>query len=159
MNKNFWLKITKTKNRPDNRFHALNLIINNRIVDKEFLIFTTWSLSDYKKQWIDGLERIKYYHSSCLITAFIQNNKLGFPYVQTYDLHKTNNQLFIQPRIFFSDEYINMLKLKAYNSKTCYDFIKPIITHTEKGYETVYWTCEYNENEIDQLIQELKTNL
>jgi len=115
-------------------------------------------LSDYKHQWIEALERLQTHKTTCLVT-FYNNHviKRGFPGVDTIDIFKViNSKLLFQPRNFSSDEYIKMLKEKEYNMQSCYDFIMPFETHDDHGWELQYWSCDYDPQEIDQLIAELK---
>ncbi len=55
-----------------------------------------------------------------------------------------------------SDSDQRLLREKEFNIQTCYEFITPIRTHNEYGQELLVWSCNYDPQEIDQLIAELK---
>ncbi|MCL4229268.1 hypothetical protein KJZ61_01095 [Candidatus Dependentiae bacterium] len=159
MNRNFSIQVTKERFEGDNfDTFKFNLIVNGKVIRKFPLSFEGWSLGDYKQQWIEALKRLQTHKTTCLVT-FYNNHiiKRGFPGVDTIDIFKViNSKLLFQPRNFSSDEYIKMLKEKEYNMQSCYDFIMPFETHDDNGWELQYWSCDYDPQEIDQLIAELK---
>ncbi len=159
MYKKFWIQVTRERFEGDN-FDTLkfNLIINGKVVHERKLLFESWYLSDYKQQWAEALERLRIHKTTCLVTCYNNNvAQRGFPGVDTIDIFKViNSKLLFQPQIFLSDEYIKILKEKEYTIQSCYDFIEPFETHDDHGWELDYWSCDYDPQEVDQLIAELK---
>ncbi|MCL4229272.1 hypothetical protein KJZ61_01115 [Candidatus Dependentiae bacterium] len=136
---------------------VFKLLVNGKLVEQATLIFKTWNLCDYKKQWIEALERLRTHKITCLVICYNDKTNRGFPAISTVDIFKViNSKLLFQPRNFSSDEYIKMLREKEYNMQSCYDFIMPFETHNDHGWELQYWSCDYNPQEIDELIAELK---
>ncbi|MCL4229276.1 hypothetical protein KJZ61_01135 [Candidatus Dependentiae bacterium] len=159
MYNNFYIRVDQNRYEGDDfDTFKFNLIVKNKIVDEYNAVLKSWAVHDYKCQWIEALKRLKTHTTTCLV--FCYNNEVAkgdFPGVRTVDIFKViNSKLLFQPRNFFSDEYIKMLKKKEYNMQSCYDFIMPFETHNEYGWELDYWSCDYNPQEIDQLIAELK---
>ncbi|MCL4229908.1 hypothetical protein KJZ61_04465 [Candidatus Dependentiae bacterium] len=159
MYKNLSIQVTRERYEGDNFYtFEFNLIINSKVVRQRPLLFGSWHLGDYKQQWAEALERLRTHKTTCLVTCYNNNVAEGdFPGVNTIDIFKViNSKLLFQPRNFSSDEYIKMLKKKEYNMQSCYDFIMPFETHNDHGWELQYWSCDYDPQEIDQLIAELK---
>ncbi|GEM_PF-1404596 len=159
MHKNLSIQVTKERYEGDSfDTFNFNLIINGKVAHERQLLFESWHLRDYKQQWAEALERLRTHKTTCLVICYNNNVAKGdFPGVNTIDIFKViNSKLLFQSRIFFSDEYIKMLKAKEYNERSCYDFIMPFKTHNKHGWELDYWSCDYDPQEIDQLIAELK---
>ncbi len=136
---------------------VFKLFVKGELIEQATLIFKTWNLCDYKKQWIEALERLRTYKTTCLVICYNDKTNRGFPAISTVDIFKVlNSKVLFQSRVFYADEYIKMLKEKEYTMQSCYDFIMPFETHNDHGWELQYWSCDYDPQEIDQLIEELK---
>lgn len=91
-----------------------------------------WSLEDYKRQWKEGLERIKTKNRSCLVVDFDYVN--DNPSVTLWLLYKKKNKIHIQENFLHSKDIKS-----AFTPETCYQFIRQYKTHDdgEKIYEIV----------------------
>lgn len=79
-----------------------------------------WTLDDYKRQWKEGLERIKTKNRSCLVTNFGYLN--GKPTVTWWLLYKIDNNIHAQER--FSFERKKPID-HEFTPENCYEFIPP----------------------------------
>ena len=158
MHKNLSIQVTKERYAGDSfDTFVFSISVLGKIVYEYPIVLDSWSLNDYKQQWMGALERLKANKTSCLVICYTNITKRGFPGVITIDVFKVlNSKLLFQLRDFSSDMYIKILKEKEYNMQSCYDFIMPFETHNDHGWELQYWSCDYDPQEIDQLIEELK---
>lgn len=113
-----------------------------------------WSITQYQKQWTQGLQRIKTHDTSCLVTT-VQNLKYN-ALIEMWTLYKEKNI------IFFHHEMINKTILKElniptftnlshFNDQNCYDLINPRTVNkqgeavNEDGESICEWKINANE--------------
>ena len=96
-----------------------------------------WSLDEYKKQWEEGLERIKTHNTSCLI-AEIQDPKID-PFLNWWALYKVGDTIYIHNHMFVDFTYREQFGDTTITRETCYDFIPPRITEFEDGGKPSEW--------------------
>lgn len=82
-----------------------------------------WSLDDYKRQWKEGLERIKTHDTSCLV-ATIHDPGIR-PYINWWLLYKVGDKVYIQNKLYLSDIYKRQIGDKLFTIDNCYEFITP----------------------------------
>ena len=63
-------------------------------MERFWMPFDYWSLDRYKKQWKEGIERLRTHDSSCIVTSITQD-KTGL-YVSAWVLYKVNNNIIFQ---------------------------------------------------------------
>ncbi|MBA3954708.1 hypothetical protein H0X48_05315 [Candidatus Dependentiae bacterium] len=80
-----------------------------------------WSIDDYKRQWKEGLERIKTHDKSCLVYYVQDPSKL--PYIGWWRMYKIDNKVYVRNSIIFTHLYKNKIGDKRFTPETCYDFI------------------------------------
>ncbi|MHB9020194.1 MAG: hypothetical protein ACYC3G_05010, partial [Minisyncoccota bacterium] len=107
----------------------------------------TWNLREYKRQWKEGLERIKSKNTSCIVTN-IHNLKTN-PYIELWSLYKEGDKIFFHNQLILFEREDLSIALSDFNSKNCYQFVEPRIV-SEKG-EGI--------NEEGQLLFEKSTNV
>lgn len=88
-----------------------------------------WSVKDYKKQWKEGIKRIKRHNTSCFVVSMKNSNKI--PLAEIWVLYKEYNKVYIQNHFIIDERVLEILKKKPFNSKTCYDFISSRKTISE----------------------------
>jgi|GEM_PF-1344240 len=115
------------------------LIING---DKQNFLMPIdwWSIEEYKKQWQEGLERIKTHDQSCLIARI--TNPAENRYLEWYLLYKVKDKIYLQDRILFENLYNKQIGDKEFNRETCYDFI-PKRTTKDDAYKISEWSVDY----------------
>lgn len=101
---------------------CLGKIIIGDFVEFFFMSLDTWTDKEYKKQWREGLERIKAHDSSCLIADMTMLK--GKPYINLWILYKIDNTIFIQNHILAGKMMKERSKgLPPYNAQTCYLYV------------------------------------
>jgi CdiI N-terminal domain len=104
-----------------------------------------WSLEEYKKQWEEGLRRLKNHEDTCLVTS-IENMASGHPTIEIWVLYKENETVYFQNCLLFDETVEGLpIKLTDFNSKTCYEFVRPRETINEDGYEISEWSIPLSE--------------
>lgn len=100
----------------------------NDFREKFVMSVARWSIEDYKRQWREGLERIKTYDISMLVTH-VQNPLaipgLEQPLIVSWPLYKIRDKIFIRNRLDISEEFLKKLALRPFTVDTCYEFIEP----------------------------------
>ncbi len=101
----------------------------------------SWTLDQYKKQWKEGLERLKNNDTSCLVSR-IENMHTPYPTIELWDLYKVGDTVFFQNSLLINETLKDSnLKLSNFNSQSCYDYINtPRQTITEDGDEISEWS-------------------
>ena len=102
-----------------------------------------WSVEDYKKQWKEGLERLKTHDRSCLV-ATIHDPSIR-PLVDMWVMYKVDNMVYVQNERYMADMYDKYIGKKCFDHKTCYDFITPRINFTEDGDKISEWSVTWPE--------------
>ncbi|MBA3954792.1 hypothetical protein H0X48_05740 [Candidatus Dependentiae bacterium] len=80
-----------------------------------------WTIEDYKKQWREGLERIKTHDKSCLVT-YVQDPKKA-PFIDWWNLYKIGNKVIIRNQMLFGENYQNRIGDNPFNVENCYNFL------------------------------------
>ncbi|MBA3955010.1 hypothetical protein H0X48_06860 [Candidatus Dependentiae bacterium] len=80
-----------------------------------------WTIEDYKRQWKEGLERIKNQDKSCLVT-YVQDPKKA-PFIDWWPLYKIDTKVYVQNHMLFAHLYRNRIGNKEFTPDTCYDFV------------------------------------
>ncbi len=80
-----------------------------------------WSITDYQRQWQEGLERLKRHPKSCLITEIQDPNKA--PWVNWWLLYKKDEKLIIRNQLLFGKNFTNTFKGQPFTIENCYNFI------------------------------------
>ncbi len=131
------LKIKILQKRPINTEGLLQIRGQLMIGEhKEFFLadLDWWPIEEYKKQWREGLERIKTHDQSCLIVSI--GNPIDNRFIEWWLLYKRRNKVYLQNHIIFGDTYADRIGDKEFNRDTCYDFIpKRRIKSSEKNVE------------------------
>lgn len=99
-----------------------------------------WSLDDYKRQWLEGLERIKTHDKSCLI-ASVQDPK-NAPLINRWVLYKEDNKIFVQNQLLVSDTYKEIIENDAFTPENCYKYVNNRRTHTDQGETISEWATD-----------------
>ncbi len=102
----------------------------------------TWSLDDYKQQWVEAIERLKTHDTSCFINTF--SDKERHLYYQIYHLYRFGNEIFV------TWQYPPWKWVKKFSKnkpkftiKTCYEYITPYESHSEDtGNPITTWKIE-----------------
>lgn len=81
-----------------------------------------WSIDDYRKQWIEGIERIKTHSKSCLV-ATIQGNKKKPDLINWWLLYKKENKIFIHNQLLIEKSLNKTLNKGLFTTESCYDYI------------------------------------
>jgi hypothetical protein len=105
----------------------------------------SWNLEDYKKQWQEGIARLKTHKRSCLVTS-IQNMASGHPSIIMWTLYKEDDIVFVQNNLLISETTKGRsVKLTDFNLTTCYKFTKPRKTLTQEGRKISEWSIPLSE--------------
>ncbi len=80
-----------------------------------------WSIEEYKKQWHEGLERLKYKNSSCIVTS-VYNPQIK-PWVSYWPMWKVGSKLYIENHYFLYENYKKNIKNRPFTISTCYKYI------------------------------------
>lgn len=82
-----------------------------------------WKVAQYKRQWQEGLERIKHKKQSCLVTEVqgLKGNKI----VTMWALYKKDGKIYIQNHMLSNSLYEKTIGKKAFTIQTCYQFVEP----------------------------------
>jgi CdiI N-terminal domain len=97
-----------------------------------------WGIEDYKRQWAEGLDRIKIHEQSCLVSSVQDPTKA--PWLNWWVLYKEGAKIFIQNQLFVNELYKVTIGKSAFTPETCYKYISPRITHTDEGEEISEWS-------------------
>jgi hypothetical protein len=103
-----------------------------------------WTIEDYKRQWKEGLERIKTHDTSCLVVTIHDPGIRKF--VDWWTLYKEGNTIYVQNGWLIEDAYEQTVGNKPFTPETCYDFVSPRTTHTEEGDKISEWSVPYNDS-------------
>lgn len=91
----------------------------------------SWSIPEYKKQWKEGLERIKTHDSSCLVV-----NSIG--YIEFWSLYREGEKIFIHNNCLFE----RPKGLPRFDINTCYLYVIPRETIDEDGNKISEWQVD-----------------
>lgn len=104
-----------------------------------YMATDNWSITDYQKQWKEGLERIKTHDSSCLVVDF--EGPIDNPWVELWALYKEGETIFIHNRCLFYEAFQEVSKdLPPFDLTSCYLYIVlPRETIDEDGNKISEW--------------------
>ncbi|MCL4229906.1 hypothetical protein KJZ61_04455 [Candidatus Dependentiae bacterium] len=156
MHKNFFISTPIKKDEYGKDVYVFTLKIKNKIIFANNMVLGTWTIREYREQWINALQRLRTEDISCIVQAYVHILSSNYTGVTMFTLFRSGLTLYIQYKALMSDSDQRLLREKEFNIQTCYEFITPIRTHNEYGQELLVWSCNYDPQEIDQLIAELK---
>jgi hypothetical protein len=107
-------------------------------VESFIMSLGSWDVHEYKKQWHEGLERIKKNNISCLVTDISEaKNNLR---VNFWALYKIGDNIFVQNQIL-GGEILEERKvgLPDYSARTCYSYVQPRRTENMYGHKVDEW--------------------
>jgi len=103
-----------------------------------------WTIEDYKKQWQEGVERIKHHNSSCLVTT-VQNLDTA-PFVNWWVLYKNKKIIVVYNQILLNKilekSKSKNKKLSNFNTQTCYTYISPKKLFSKPNEKISKWEIE-----------------
>ncbi len=138
---NLSIKILNNKPRVVNNIPCvLGEITINNIKEKFDIPLEYWNLKDYKQQWAEGLQRIRNYNRSCLVTCVQDPEKA--PLINMWGLYKRNKQVFIYNFMFCGSTYKEYIGDKLFTPETCYNFIPRKPTNPKAS----VWIVDLNED-------------
>ena len=82
-----------------------------------------WTISDYKRQWQEGLERIKTHDQSCLVAT--THDLAMRPFIDWWLLYKVGDEVYVQNQLVIGDIYQDQIGNNEFTVDNCYDFIPP----------------------------------
>lgn len=90
-----------------------------------------WSLEDYKRQWEEGLDRIKNHDNSCLVVWASKLDKI--PNIYYYALYKINDKIHIQEMCISNKKNYKDLSKKygPFTLENCYKYIPEYMSEHE----------------------------
>lgn len=118
------IHINIINDKPIERNNVLVVEAEMRIGDFREILYIPldwWSLTDYKKQWQEGLMRLKDYDKSCLVAA-IHNPSIR-PYINWWLLYKVGNKVYVRNQLLIEDIYAEQIGNKIFTMQNCYEFI------------------------------------
>ena len=104
-----------------------------------------WGINDYKRQWQEGIERIKTHDTSCIIIA-VEDEKYA-QLINWFLLYKKDKRISVQHHLFVGESYEEYIGDDVITPENCYDFI-PAYHKEYKDHEIVI----FDENELDKNI-------
>jgi len=103
---------------------------------------TWWKKEDYESQWCTGIERLKNYDKSCLVTKFCNPDGLGL--IDWWLLYKDSGMIYIRNQIIFPEFYEEVIGKNKFTPQNCYDFIQPKgPRELEDGRKLSEWVIPY----------------
>lgn len=99
-----------------------------------------WDIKAYKKQWHEGIERLKTFNTSCLVTAVWRRDP--DPLIFIWELYKEQNTIFVHNAMITWEFKKYRPALPPFDSNTCYAYINPRKTVTENGEKISEWSIE-----------------
>lgn len=104
-----------------------------------YMSIDNWSVPDYKKQWKEGIERIKTHDSSCLVVNFA--GSIENPWIELWTLYREGETIFIHNQYLFYEVFQERSQgLPSFDSKSCYLYIAlPRQTVSESGRKISEW--------------------
>lgn len=107
--------------------------------------FECWSAQDYKRQWKEGLERIKHNDRSCLVASV--QDPLAAPLINWWVLYKEGNIVYIHNQLIVDSSFKVRIDDKPFTPENCYEYIKPYRVTTVDGYKVSEWSVRLDEIE------------
>ena len=104
-----------------------------------------WSADEYKKQWKEGLVRIRTHDVSCIIL------KLYDVYIEWLLLYKNGNEVMVYNNFFTAEDYEEVFENKIITTDNCYDFI-PEQKKIEERYRVEEWEIDLQDIYDAQII-------
>lgn len=80
-----------------------------------------WDIDTYKKQWQEGITRIRKYKHSCLITEVYNPTK--DPVINMWALYRRGTEIIIHNYLLFGPRLKKKISLIPFNTDSCYRFI------------------------------------
>ncbi len=95
-----------------------------------------WTLDSYKRQWREGIERIKHKDVSCLVLSVQHPEKV--PLINWWPLYKDGDMVIIQNHLLVGDYYQKDIGNNLFLLDNCYNFI-PAYQNYVDGEEVSEW--------------------
>lgn len=114
--------------------------INNH-VEKFTMSLDSWSIDDYKKQWKQGIKKIKTNDTSCLVTnvSTLQTN----PLISYWALYKVDSKIYIQNQFLGGELFKKRQRgLPPFNIETCHLYVPPRKTTNMYGDKVDEWCID-----------------
>lgn len=123
----------------------------NDFKEKFIMSVAQWTIADYKRQWKEGLERIKTHDISCLVTNV--QNPLGIsgleqPLIVSWPCYKVKDKIFVQNNLAICQKLRKKLAITPFTIENCYEFIEP----RRKGAKVSEWIVNVADLENSNLL-------
>jgi hypothetical protein len=130
------------------------------LVELFFMSVNVWELEQYKAQWKQGIERLKNYDRSCIITNV--SGDPSNPFLEVWVLFRKSNMVYVQNQLVPSvSKYIGEKIWAKFNklpftADMYYPYIEPrkeVLKNNEKA--PFEWTFKYENNSRIKKLKEL----
>ncbi len=144
---NISLEIIDDKPRREFSDSDDNLVVTTKVtindyVDEIDTPIDDWSIDMYKQQWKKGIERIKSYDSSCIITRIDQRDK--YPMMEWWLLYKKDNKIYMYHDYLLEDEFNELGIHHKLTPQNCYASI-PSHTKQKEKYRIQEWVADISD--------------
>ncbi len=102
-----------------------------------------WTLDDYKRQWKEGIERLKTHDQSCLVASVQDPTKA--PLINWWPLYKENDTIYIQNHLVVDEFYEKRIGNNIFTPDSCYQFIPARSLAYEDGGRPSEWKVKLDE--------------
>jgi hypothetical protein len=109
-----------------------------------------WSCEEYEQQWQEGLERIHYTNTSCLITSVELSNRS--PLVNRWVLYKEQDIVYVQNELLFGKFYKETFNDEPFNLETCYNHIEPRMLKDANGEGPSEWSFNIKDLKVSKAL-------
>lgn len=110
----------------DNKPFRYGRITIDDFTERVALNNNSWGIEDYKRQWREGIERLKTHDTSCLVTT--ASDMFRRPSMWIWAMYKENDTVYIQNHIL-NDRTLagldNPVVPQVLTAENYYDFILP----------------------------------
>jgi hypothetical protein len=127
-------------------YHEGILRINN--FEEKFIVpLDNWTLGDYQQQWIEGLERIHFDTTSCIVTA-VQDPTVR-PLINWWILYKHHNKIYVRNELLFSHYYFSIIGHDIFTPQNCYEFIGSRQHYFDETINVAEWVIDITSETYD----------
>ena len=140
------IKITDNKSKiiDKQRFYPAEITIGS-YSESLMILVDYWTLDDYKRQWKEGIERLKTHDQSCLV-VLVQDPKKA-EVIMWWPLYKENDTIYIQNHLLIDEYYEKDIGNNIFTPDNCYQFIPARSLAYEDGGRPSEWKVK-----LDQLL-------
>jgi hypothetical protein len=111
-------------------------IIINDFREWFYIPLKDWSITDYIKQWQEGIERIKTENTSALISCLLQSER---KYLYWWTLYRENNTVLIHNEMYGTSSFLKEIGKKPITTTNFYQFVPPYQRFTSSGHKASEW--------------------